>query len=318
MKIRDSLKLRILLLFCGFLFLFCFVFMSMSVKTMERASIEIFSANGLPFARSVAAGIDPAGYQRIARSLDAGDPYYAELQQSMLKAKSQSNCKYVYTMIRTDEGKYLYVVDGSTTPDDTENFSAIGDEEDVSVYGPGFVDTFASGKEYKSGLERQDGWGWLVTVSVPIRDSAGKIIGIVACDFDGAQLRADVVSFAMRQLIAVFVCILLGVGMIFIVSGMLFAPLRLVSGPMKEISSGTGNLAVTIPVKRENEITSLAISFNEFVAKLREIVIISRYQAAFQGRNYLCRAQAENLTISEVAKGSASIRTAKTLSAVEY
>ncbi|HNY23004.1 MAG TPA: methyl-accepting chemotaxis protein [Treponemataceae bacterium] len=276
MKIRDSLKLRILLLFCGFVFLFCFVFMSMSVKTMERASTEIFSANGLPFARAVASGIDVAGFRRISRSLDATDPYYGELQASMLKAKSQSNCKFVYTMIRTDDGKYLYVVDGSTTPDDTENFSAIGDEEDVSVYGPGFAETFASGKEYKSGLEKQDGWGWLITVCVPIRDPAGTVVGIVACDFDGAELQSNVVAFAMRQLVAVFVCVLLGFGMIFLVSRMLFDPLRLVSGPMKEISNGTGDLSVTIPVKKENEITGLAVSFNQFVAKLRDIVVSIR------------------------------------------
>jgi methyl-accepting chemotaxis protein len=276
MKIRDSLKLRILLLFCGFVLLFCLVFMTMSVNAMERAATEIFSANGLPFAQSVSGGIDPVAFRRISRSLDAADPYYAELQGSMLKAKTKSNCKYLYTMIRTDEGKYLYVVDGSTTPDDAENFSAIGDEEDVSVYGAGFVETFDSGKAYKSGLEKQEGWGWLVTVGVPIRDPAGKVIGIVACDFDGAELRANVVAFAMRQLIAVAVCVLLGVGMIFLVSGMLFAPLRLVSGPMKEISSGTGNLSATIPVKRENEITELAVSFNHFVAKLRDIVVAIR------------------------------------------
>jgi methyl-accepting chemotaxis protein len=179
-------------------------------------------------------------------------------------------------MIRSADNRFLYVIDGSTTADDTENFSPIGSEEDVSVYGPAFVKLFDKGTEYRSGLEYQEGWGWLITVAVPIKNADGSILGIVACDFDGTALRAQIVAYAIKQLAIALVCLVIGFLLQIVLSRLVFEPVNMISRPLKEISRGGGNLTLKIPVTEENEITVLASDFNHFLDKLREIIISVR------------------------------------------
>jgi methyl-accepting chemotaxis protein len=67
-------------------------------------------------------------------------------------------------------------------------------------------------------------------------------------------------------------CLIIGALMVVFLSRLVFSPIRMISGPMTEISRGAGNLTVQIPVKSENEIMGLAISFNAFMRKLREMI----------------------------------------------
>jgi len=176
-------------------------------------------------------------------------------------------------MIRTPDGKYTYVIDGSCPPSDTENFSPIGTEEDVSAYGPAFARTFSDGTEFVSGLAYQEGWGWLVTMTVPIKGADGSVYGIVACDFDGTGLREQIAAFRAKQIALGLVCLALGLLLVFAVTNLVFKPVRRIAEPMAEIANGAGNLTVQIPVHGENEISALAGNFNVFVAKLREIIV---------------------------------------------
>jgi methyl-accepting chemotaxis protein len=131
---------------------------------------------------------------------------------------------------------------------------------------------FDIGSNYHSGLEFQQGWGWLVTIAVPIKDSGGSVVGIVACDFNGAMLYSQITPFVLKQLIIMALCLIIGALMVVFLSRLVFSPIRMISGPMTEISRGAGNLTVQIPVKSENEIMGLAVSFNAFMRKLRDMI----------------------------------------------
>jgi methyl-accepting chemotaxis protein len=271
-SIAKSLKFKFFLIVAFFIVTICSFSSWLSITSMVKSTVDIFLQSGYPLVRKVAAGIDPESFEKLAKSLDSSDPYYAETQKWMLEQKESVACRYLYTMIHTDDGKFLYVIDGSCPPDDEENFSPIGTDEDVSTYGPDFVKLFTEGKEYHSGLQYQEGWGWLITVAVPIKSSSGSVLGIVACDFDGTYLRSVIVWFTVKQLFIALACLGIGLVLLFFISRLIFAPIRMIAVPMEAIAKGGGNLTMTIPVGAENEITVLARLFNVFVGKLREIV----------------------------------------------
>ena len=89
---------------------------------------------------------------------------------------------------------WQFVIDGSTEPDDIENFSNIGDEEDTGGYDDAFRRSWASGKTEYGNLVKQEGWGWLVSFYIPIKNSAGKFVGIAACDYDGEYLHKTIIA----------------------------------------------------------------------------------------------------------------------------
>ena len=275
-NVKNSLKLRFFLVFSFFILAMCDIFSILSVKTLISSVTDIFIRNGRPSIEKIAKEIDPISFSRLSASLDETDPSYVEMQKWLLEEKQKLNSRFLYTMIRTHENKFLYVVDGSCSPDDKENFSPIGSEEDVSAYGSQFLIPFDQGKTYASGLAHQDGWGWLITISTPIKDSSGAVIGIVACDFDGTELQRQIVSFVINQCLIAFFGLVIGILLLVFLLRMVFKPVEGITGPMREIAMGGGNLTMKIPVSAENEITVLATTFNNFQDKLREIVVSIR------------------------------------------
>jgi methyl-accepting chemotaxis protein len=214
-------------------------------------------------------------------------------------------------MIRNGDGKFLYVIDGSCPPSDTENFSPIGTEEDVTGYGPEFLSAFDTGSVTFSGLEYQAGWGWLISIYAPIKDSSGAVLGVVGCDFQGSALHDRINGFILRQIIIAFGCFLLGLAFIWYLAGMVFSPVRLVAGPMREIASGTGDLTRQIPVLSVNEISVLAGDFNQFLKKLRGMVLSIRESVSALSRTGdSLRADGErtNDMLSEFLEDVAGIR----------
>ena len=276
MPFYKTLKFRFITLFTLFIVLLCTISAWMSVNTMIRSVTSIFLENGVPLATKVAERIDPEAFVRLSASLDANDPYYQTTQEWMLREKETIHCAFLYTMIRTEDGRYLYLIDGSSTPDDTENFSPLGAEEDVSSYGPEFLKAFDKGVTTHSGLQFQDGWGWLISVYVPVKDAAGATIGVIGCDFAAADLHARIVTFVRRQILVALACLVFGLFLVGYLTRLIFEPVRLIAGPMREISKGGGNLTMQIPVMAKNEISALAEDFNGFLRKLQEIVLSIR------------------------------------------
>lgn len=149
-------------------------------------------------------------------------------------------------------------------------------EEDVSRYGPEFLKAFDKGVTTHSGLQFQDGWGWLISVYVPVKDAAGATIGVIGCDFAAADLHAWIVTFVRRQILVALACLVFGLLLVGYLTRLIFEPVRLIAGPMREISKGCGNLTMQIPVLAKNEISALAEDFNGFLRKLQEIVLSIR------------------------------------------
>ena len=307
----KTLKFKFIVLFTVFVIVLCSFSAWLSVTTMERSATEIFIENGLPLATKVADGIDPKGFVRLASSLDPSDPYYEPTRQWMLNAKETIQCAFLYTMVRTKDGRFLYVIDGSCPPGDTENFSPIGTEEDVTGYGPEFLRAFDSGAITFSHLEYQTGWGWLLSIYVPIKNASGAVIGIVGCDFKGQTLRESIVSFIWRQMFVTLACFLLGLAFVWYLARLIFSPVRMIAGPMREIASGAGDLTREIPVHSVNEISVLAGDFNQFMRKLRAIVLSIRESVALlsrTGESLKADSERTNAKLSEFLEDVAGIR----------
>ncbi len=272
----KTLKFKFIALFVVFVVVICTVSAWLSVSTMERSATEIFIGNGLPVAEKIAKGIDPGAFSRLAASLDPDDPYYETTRLWMLGEKEAINCAYLYTMVRTADGRFLYVIDGSCPPEDTENFSPLGAEEPASGFGPEFSRVFDTGVMAFSGLERQDTWGWLLSLYVPIKDPSGAVIGIVGCDFRGQELHDLINSFIIRQILVSLCCFVLGGLLLLYLVWLVFRPIKRLSVPMREIASGEGDLSRQVPAQTQNEIGILAGDFNRFLRKLRERVVAIR------------------------------------------
>jgi methyl-accepting chemotaxis protein len=269
-----SIRFKFIFFFTLFVIAICSVISVVFLRETGRVATEIFAGQGLPLVEKTAALIDGDKFQALAQSLDESDPWYGEIQEKMYELKLGSGVEYLYTMAPAPgrEDTFMFIIDGSSTPDDEENFSPLGAEEDVSEYDRAFLKTLELKKSQSSELTYQEGWGWMISIYTPIFNSRGEDVGIVGCDFDAEDLRNIIISQIVKGVVLSVVFIIIGFFLMFIFLRMIFIPLKKVNDSMEEIAAGEGDLTVTIPAMKHNEVGTLAVSFNLFAGKLREIM----------------------------------------------
>jgi methyl-accepting chemotaxis protein len=277
---NQSIRLRFIFFFTLFVIVICSVISFISIRQTAGVATKLFSEQGLPIVRKTSALIDGDKFQALVQSLDENDPWYEEIRAEMLAIKELSGAKYLYTMAAVSDPPsepgiyYQYIIDGSAPPDDEENFSPLGSQEDVSGYDSAFFRLLETKHEEVSEIVWQEGWGWILSVYSPILNSQGDLVGIAGCDFDAAELHTIRINQTIRGIVLSISFILAGLFLEFVFLRMIFIPLQKVSVSMEEIAAGEGDLTVAIPAMRRDELGNLALCFNNFVGKLREIMRI--------------------------------------------
>jgi len=278
MKLFHTLRFRFAVFLSVFIIALIGVMSVLGIRQMSKAVTESFAAQGIYIVEKAVPLIDGDSFEALAKTRDLSEPFYEETRLKLLELKDYSGCKYLYTMAPVNGNIWQFVIDGSAEPDDIENFSNIGDEEDTSSYDDAFRRSWASGKTEHGNLVKQEGWGWLVSFYIPIRNSAGKTVGLAACDYDGEHLHTTIIRNIKRQVVIGIISVLSGLALVMFLLRQVFSPIGRINTILKEISTGEGDLTGRIEVNRDNEIGELAGYFNLTMDKIRNLVGIIKYK----------------------------------------
>jgi methyl-accepting chemotaxis protein len=199
-RTSGSLKFRLTLFFIFFFVAIFAVFIITSVLQVNSVTRFICSQLGLPTVEQVQSLIDGDAFDALAKSLDEQDPYYEETRLKMLEIKERVNCLYLYTMAPKDESAWYFIIDGSAPPEDEENFSPLGSEEDISAYEPAFFDTINTQSIQLGRVDRTEDWGTVISTYGPIFNSSGKMVGLIGCDLEGDSVAAWIRTQVFWQL----------------------------------------------------------------------------------------------------------------------
>jgi len=276
MKLFHSLKFR----FAGLLSVFIIAIIAtisvLAIRQMSKLATETFAVQGVFIVEKAASLINGDSFEALAKSKDSSDPFYEETRINLFQLKNFSGCKYLYTMAPVEGDIWQYVIDGSAEPDDTENFSGIGDEEDTGSYDEAFKRVRTSGKTEYGNLVYQEGWGWLVSFYIPILNSAGKTVGIAACDYDGGNLHNTIVANERRLIIIGGISVALVVALSSFFMQMIFSPFSKINAILKTL--GEGDLTGKIEADRDDEVGELIGYFSLAVNKIRNLVGTIKYK----------------------------------------
>jgi len=183
-------------------------------------------------------------------------------------------------MSQIDGNIWQYIIDGSGNPDEPEHFSELGEKEDTGAYDDAFNRVLVSGKIESSNITNQEGWGWIISIYAPIKNSKGKIVGITGCDFDGTNLHNSIIMQMKQQAVIGGISIIIGILLTLFFMRMIFTPINNVNSILKEISLGEGNLTKRIDIRRDDEIGNLASYFNMTLDKIRDLIVVIKGEAA--------------------------------------
>jgi methyl-accepting chemotaxis protein len=207
-----NLKFRITLFFFFFFIAIFAVFIITSVMEVNSVIHFIGERLAIPTVEEAAVMINGDAFEALSKSLDKNDPYYETTRLKLLDLKERNGCRFLYTMSPVKElsgNMYRYIIDGSTSPDDEENFSPLGTEEDISLWEPVFVESLQTKRIVLGSIDQNDVWGQTVSAYGPILNSQGNVVGVIGCDLDATMITAWVRSRVYWQvgIVAVFIAI---------------------------------------------------------------------------------------------------------------
>lgn len=259
-KKSFSLKAKIV----GFFFIVTFfssIVIGLYSYYKAKSSIEISVGNTtISILKSVVNTIDTEKFDKLKIKADMESEYYKELQLHLNDIKKTTGLKYLYTMRKTDEGKYIYVVDGSST--NNKDCSALGKEE--KEVGNPLVSSLKGASTYE--LNHTDEWGNLISAYIPIKSKSGQVIGILGGDFDANNMFSELNNLKVNVLVMIVVVILAGmvVGRVF--SVILVSSLNKLK--KQAILIKNGDLTVKFDKIGNDEIGILTQAFKDMVNNL--------------------------------------------------
>jgi len=280
MKLFHSLRFRFAFIFSVFIIVLSVSLSLLGIRQTSKAASDVFSAQGIAIVEKAVSFVNGDSFETLVNSLDKNDPFFEETRVKLFDLKELSGCRYLYTMSQVSGNTWQYIIDGSGDPEDSENFSDIGEKEDTDSYDSAFKRVMISGKTESGELVNQEGWGWIVSIYSPIKNSMGKIVGIAGCDFNGTNLHNSIVSEIKLQSIIGGVSIILGIALALFFMRMIFTPINNINVILKEISLGEGDLTKRININRNDEIQELATYFNMTLDKIRNLIVVIKGETA--------------------------------------
>ncbi len=265
-------------------------------NSKAKATIEeSVGKSALNIVNSLVTSIDVDKFNKLQTKADTNSTYYTEVHDNLLKVKEQLGLKYLYTMRKTSDGKYIYVIDGNNY--DSDGFSALGDiEDEVSS-------TQASSFEGKSCYElvTNEQWGNLISAFTPIKDKNGNTVGILAADFDGKFAYSAINDVKVKIMFAAILMILIGAVLSGAISYFLVRSINELK--QKAVSAKEGDLTIKIDSKSNDEVGHLTHVFKELIESMATITRNIRHNT----KNVLAHTNQLSSSAGETSKATEEI-----------
>ncbi|MCL1893494.1 MAG: ATP-binding protein [Holophagaceae bacterium] len=206
-KAMFRVRIKFLLFIVVFvLAMFSFIY-NTSPRQIAHATLITVEIAGMPILERASIFIDGDKFEQLTKTLDESDPFYVETQNKFRELKEETECSYLYAMAPKTEDVYFFIFDGEDP--NSEDFSALGTEENVTEYDPAFFRTFGMKEPQYSKVMFDTKWGFLISAYKPILNSKGDIVGVIGVDFDGSRIM-DTINAVNKDLFiygAIFVVV---------------------------------------------------------------------------------------------------------------
>ena len=263
MKVKFSIKYKIIIQVICMNILICFVMGILIYKSVEKSYISLGADDALSLAKIAAYQVDAAR----ASDLEPGDEdafEYTMILSSLTKISEHSNIKYIYT-IGDMNGQYCYVVDA----EDEAERESIGTPYPEKYHKE--VAAAMAGTPTATSYIDSSSDGNLISSYAPFMVS-GKVVGVVGVDYSADSIIASlnrIIKYIV--LIGIFVVIISTVIMYFIVQGITNG-IKNVNKKLEELVNNGGDLTRTIEVKSSDEVGVIAYNINDLLSYIRAII----------------------------------------------
>lgn len=259
----SSLMFRICLLCTSLVFISSLTIYFFSYRSAKSSIEDTLGQMALNITKSVNDTIDVEKFISLVESGDMCDEYYTQLKEELIAMRESTGLKYLYTMSQSKTGDYIYVVDGTEVGAESE--SLLGDvESDISE----LMLACLEGKEkYEFS---SDGWGQFISGYVPIKNTSGKVVGLLGADFDASYV-VDKLDAANKSMLIVVGCaIAMSILLSIVVTHFIIRSLKVLQSKINIIKNG--DLTVRVETNQRDEVGRLSDAFQSMIDNMSSMI----------------------------------------------
>jgi adenylate cyclase len=233
----------------------------------RRSLVTQMRSTLLSIALTTSAQIDVERLQQIRGRADDGSPAYRDLENFLRQARDANRRQDVHV-------KYLYIIAPNADNPKAAHFVVEAEEEgeNKSHFGEAYKTQNAPVPNFQAAEVPEafirDQWGTWLTALVPIRDRAGKSIGLLGADISAAEVLGRLRLLLWSGVGAMLLSVALAVVLAVAGSRRITRPLTVVCNAVRSV--GQGKLNTQVEWRSNDEFSALATAINEMVAGLRQ------------------------------------------------
>jgi len=210
--------------------------------------------------------IDINEFIKIKTIEDETTPAYIKMREELIKVREICGAKYVYTMRKTDQGDFMYVVDGSSD----EDFSHVGETEESM---PGYEQAWSGEVYTDNNIVYYEDWGAVISVYYPLKNNDGSVVGFIGVDYNAESVHDGLNKFKFTCIVimVILAVIILICGLL--LSGNISRPIKRAVACSKQLAALNLGIEVSLKdQKRSDEIGELSKSLLSIKESFRNII----------------------------------------------
>lgn len=245
-----------------------------SIKKINDYLLEMSKEKTASVAQMAASFLDA----ELLSSVQPGDEEseeYTETVEMMRSFLVDEDLEYIYTMRKDEDGNVVFAIDA-----DDEEPADIGEEyETYDEIEEAFTGKVAIDSEFTV-----DEWGTVYTGYAPIFDENGKVAAIVGVDCSVENIENRVAGMRKALIIIELVCFVIAFLFAMLIGKLMAKNVQTINGKMDELANSDGDLTKQLDITSGDEIENVAKSFNAFMDKLREmLLVVKENEEALEG-----------------------------------
>lgn len=264
-KIKLSLRYQIMILCVALLLIAILIMNFFSYRSTQKTIEDVMGQMAINITHSMVKTIDIDQYTKLQTPEDMNSDYYNQLKEELRAFRERTGLKFLYTMNRSEDGKYYYCVDGLSADD--PGFSKLGDEE--TAISDKMIAAFGGREGYE--IDTTEEWGTLVSGYVPIKSNSGEIVGMMAADFDGTLVTQKLHAMNISMFIQMMVIVAIGVVCSILASYFIIRDIKMLQTKVKLTEQG--DLTQDVTSQRRDEIGSLSNAFQLMIKHMSEMIL---------------------------------------------
>lgn len=265
-KVRKlSIRWKILIPATVLIIVMCVVIGINSYTRIKTGMIQLGVEEAQMAASIAGFAVDGDSLASIGTGYENTEEYQNNLS-ALRQIQSLCGIAYLYTLHTDDNSRLYYGID----TDESAGQNSPGDPFDGEY--AEFADVF-NGQEYVQDYIDETEDGILISAYLPIKDSAGKVVAVLGCDYDASYV-AGRIEGARNSIFQISgICLLLALAVINVIVNRIMRSLKKVDRKIYDLVHNEGDLTQHLDITSGDELELIAGNINTLLEYIRGIML---------------------------------------------